>query len=464
MAHNHGHSHGHPHTHAGAPDPETYDVERFDAAEKSLSEALGLSFVILKVIMVILVVAFLVSGFKTVGNDEKALVLRLGAVRGVSQEDRVLGPGWHWVLPYPIDEIIRIPVQKQIDLAVTSFWYKENRDDILGEGARPKRPIPPKLNPLTEGYCLTGSQATRSRRAAAAGLTAMALEADATAEVPEGAAGQTDGNDYSIVHLKWKVVYQISDIEKFFRNVDVRDVKPGEVYLEVMREEVTPLLQSVIESSVVTAMVRYSIDDAILSADTIRRDVARLVQERLDAIDSGVSVTSVQLVESEWPKQVNEAFEAFFTASQTSQQAVSEARSYAEEMLTSTAGQAAEPLYEALMNPSDVNEAELELLWSQVAGQVQDAISQARAYRTKVVEAAKANANYLESILPEFNKRPDLVLQRIYLDTIEEVLAYADEKFIVQPSADLKGREIRVLVNSDPSKTPKKGEGTKAGK
>ena len=83
-------------------------MEQFGAAEKSLSEALRLSFVILKVIMVILVVAFLASGFKTVNNDEKGLVLRFGAIRGVSQAERVLEPGWHWVFPYPIDEIVKI--------------------------------------------------------------------------------------------------------------------------------------------------------------------------------------------------------------------------------------------------------------------------------------------------------------------------------------------------------------------
>jgi modulator of FtsH protease HflK len=456
MAHKHGHihehDHGHNRVHLGSSDQEPYDVTKFDAAEKSLSEALGLSFVILKVVMIVLVLAFLASGFKTVGNDEQALVLRFGAVRGHTQEGRVLGPGWHWVLPYPIDEVVKIPVAKQTDLAVTSFWYKENRDDIIGQGARPKRPVPPKLNPLREGYCLTGSQKTRTRRAAA-GLDGASLAADVAAETSGGLG--TDGSDYSIVHMEWKVVYKISDIEKFFANVDVDEVKPGEVYFDIMKAGVVPLLQSVIEGAVVTVMVQYSIDDAILSMDTIRRHVDRLVQERLDAIDSGLDVTSVQLVRSEWPKQVDEAFQAFFTASQMSQQAVSEARSYAEETLTGASGRVAEPLYEALMSEGDVNDVVMEQLWSQVAGEAQDTIAQARAYRTKVVEAAKANANYLQSILPEYRKRPELVLQRIYLDTIERVLANADEKFIIQPSHDLKGREIRILVNSDPAMKPK---------
>jgi len=49
--------------------PNTPDKSKpveLDAAGKSLSEALGISFVILKVIMAVLILAFLASGFKTV--------------------------------------------------------------------------------------------------------------------------------------------------------------------------------------------------------------------------------------------------------------------------------------------------------------------------------------------------------------------------------------------------------------
>ena len=74
--------------------------DELGAAEKSLSEALRISFVILKVIMLVLVIFFLISGFRTVGSDELALVLRFGKIRGVG-ENRILKPGLHWVFPYP---------------------------------------------------------------------------------------------------------------------------------------------------------------------------------------------------------------------------------------------------------------------------------------------------------------------------------------------------------------------------
>ena len=36
--------------------------------------------------MVVLILAFLASGFKTVGSDEQALVLRFGKIRGVGED------------------------------------------------------------------------------------------------------------------------------------------------------------------------------------------------------------------------------------------------------------------------------------------------------------------------------------------------------------------------------------------
>src|SRR4030042_4932878 len=108
----------HNHKHLMQPPQSPVGNER-DAAGKSLSEALRIIFIVLKIIMVALVVVFLASGFRMVESDEQALVLRFGKIRGVG-EDRVLEPGlvgplpWlHNVFPYPIDKIAKIPEPKQ---------------------------------------------------------------------------------------------------------------------------------------------------------------------------------------------------------------------------------------------------------------------------------------------------------------------------------------------------------------
>jgi membrane protease subunit HflK len=414
--------------------------DEFDAAGKSLSEALRISFIVLKIIMIVLVVVFLASGFRTVEPDEQALVLRFGKICGVG-ENRILGPGLKWVFPYPIDKIVKIPVAKKQNLPINSFWYYQRPDELLPPGPTTRIQVPATLDPVKDGYCITRSE-----------------------EQSQTIAGLT-GSDYHIVHCKWQLTYKIDDPERFFKNTYTDDAKPGQSYADVIAKSIKPLLERLFEDAVVTAMVNYTIDEAISSQDRIPKHVKKLLQEKLDRIESGIAVVSVQLTDITWPRQVDNAFLASIKASQESQKTISEAKGYAENTLNETAGPIATQLFETLKDEttrepvlSAVEGEEKELLWSQLAGQAQEKIAGARAYRTKVVETAKANAEYLQKLLPEYRKRPELVVQKIYQDAIEYILNNVDEKIIIQPTEGTKGREIRVLLNRDPTIKPKSEE------
>src|ERR1044072_3078349 len=88
--HDHDHDHhGHGHSHGeiklkesgGAPAPEPAGIpERAqeDAGSAALSEALRSSFAIVKVLMIVLVIAFFASGIFTVNSQQKAIILRFG--------------------------------------------------------------------------------------------------------------------------------------------------------------------------------------------------------------------------------------------------------------------------------------------------------------------------------------------------------------------------------------------------
>jgi len=403
-----------------------------DAAAKSLSEALRVSFVILKIIMIVLVVVFLASGFKTVGSDEQALVLRFGKIRGVGEE-RVLGPGLHWVFPYPVEEIIRIPVAKKVNLAVSSFWYRETTRDLLGEGPKERAPVTETLDPVTDGYCMTRSQ------------------------MDSGDVTSASDSDYNLVHCKWQLTYKIDDPQLFFRNtyVDLENIPGGQNYADVITRNVTGLLGHIAGDAVVAALVNYTIDDVMFEqVARVTEHVRKLLQEKLDKIESGIKVVSVQMTDKTWPRQVDAAFQAAIKASQDSQKAISEARTYAEKTLNEAAGPVAEKLFTALQD-ENISQEQKELLWSELAGAAQKRIDEARAYQTEVVETARANADYLRQILPEYRKRPDLVVRQIYWDAIQRILSNADEKFIIQPTGHGRHVEIRVLVNRDPTIKPK---------
>jgi membrane protease subunit HflK len=376
-----------------SPGNETAD--ELDEAGRSLAEALKISFIVLKIIMVVLVLIFLFSGIKTVEPGERALVMRFGEIRAV------VGPGPHWVFPYPIGRLVRIPVERKVNLPIDSLWYFQTMDDVLASNAGRKSRPPRQLYPTKEGYCLTRS--------------AKSLQD----------TDDPDGSDYNIVHSKWQLIYQIKDPELFFRNIFVRDVTPGQIYFDVVQESIKPLLQGLIEYAVVTSMVNYTIDEALVSQERIPRQVATLLQQKLDRIDSGIEVVSVQLTDITWPRQVDQAFEALHSASQASGKVVTEAK---------------------LSSDTTLIEAQ---------AMQQDILAEAGAYRTRVVESARASADYLEKILPQYRQRPKLVMQRIYLDALEYILDRADEKFIVQPGKGAKGHEIRVHINRDPTIKPR---------
>jgi membrane protease subunit HflK len=390
-----------------------------DAAGKSLTDALRVSFVILKLIMAVLVLLFFVSGVFRIQPNEQALVLRLGKIRGVGQE-RLLGPGLQWAFPSPIDEIVRIVTKKKQTLAIDSFWYFEREADKL----KGRKPHPGgTLSPLRDGYCLTRN---------------------------DSFAG-TGENDYNIVHAKWELTYTIRRPELFFKNVYYEAPAPGQDFLDVVSETLDPLIKAMAEDAIVTTMVNYSIDEAIVSESRIPKEVSRLFQAKLDQIESGIEVDSMQISERiTWPLQVDRSFQASSKASQASQRLVTEARAYSEKILNEAGGPAVEEILGALKEPS-ISDAAKEELLSRLTGTCQEKISLARAYRTTTVETAKADAEYLAMLLPEYRKRPKLVLQKLYQDAIEEVLNNADENFFLQPLVGGKGKELRILINRDPT-------------
>ena len=119
------HDHEPDHTHE-PPAPVTPD----DAGSQALAEALRSSFAIVKVVMVLMVLAFFSSGFFTVGPQEKAVILRFG--RPVGEDEKILlNSGWHWSYPYPIDEVVKIPITEIQKVNSTVGWYATTAEQEL---------------------------------------------------------------------------------------------------------------------------------------------------------------------------------------------------------------------------------------------------------------------------------------------------------------------------------------------
>ncbi|MEN8127252.1 MAG: SPFH domain-containing protein [Planctomycetota bacterium] len=396
-----------------SPQDERILDEQLDAAGQSLRRALKMSFSILKVIMVVLLVVFACSGIFQVQQDEEAILLHFGEIKGP-----VLKPGIEFAFPEPINEIIRIPVQRELSIPIDSFWYYESPQEKL---RKVKSTATGPLDPVNDGYCLTRNDSL------------------------EGMAG----TDYNIVHSAWTVTYKIKSPKDFFENVYIRDREPGEDMLEAAADTLNPLIMSLASNAIVRTMVEYTIDEAVKNDAKIAGDVKRILQDKLDQVQCGIKIGDVRASRIVWPRQVDEAFQASSKARQESDRIRVDAESYKEMLLTNTGGSGAEDILEQLKQPGLLQEQKEQLV-SKLSGQVQSEISEARLYRTQVVEAARANAEYLQKILPAYRKNPELVLQKIYQDAIEQVLAGADEKIFMQTREGL-ADEIRLMLNRNPN-------------
>lgn len=140
MSDHHDHSHHDHATPAKSPPPDPAMSE--DTGSQALSEALRSSFGIVKVLMVVLVVVFLGSGFFKVEPQERAVILRFGKTVGEGNK-ALLGPGLHCSFPYPIDQVVRIKFSEIQKVTSTVGWYF--RDDSAGS----------PLNPAVDGYTIT---------------------------------------------------------------------------------------------------------------------------------------------------------------------------------------------------------------------------------------------------------------------------------------------------------------------
>ncbi len=125
-----------------------------DAGSQALAEALRSSFAIVKFIMLLLIVLFFVSGLFQVGPQEKAVILRFGRPVGEG-EKALLGSGLHWSFPYPIDEVVKIPIKEVQKVTSTVGWYAIAPEQELS-GMEP--PYGETLDPAVDGYAISADR------------------------------------------------------------------------------------------------------------------------------------------------------------------------------------------------------------------------------------------------------------------------------------------------------------------
>jgi membrane protease subunit HflK len=254
-----------------------------DAGSQALAEALRSSFGLIKFVMVALVAVFLGSGFFTVGPQERAIVLRLG--RPVGEGDKaLLGAGLHWSFPYPIDEVVKVPITEVQRVSSTIGWYATTPEQEL---AGTELSAGPSLNPAVDGFALTADQ--------------------------------------NIIHTRAVAYYRINaPIHYVFGFVNASNV-----------------VQNALHNALFFASAKFKVDD-ILTRDVagFRDAVRRRMTELVERQAVGVVIERCD-VECRPPRQLKDAFNRVLQAEVTRSKVLNDAQSYENQVLIKASADAA---------------------------------------------------------------------------------------------------------------------------
>jgi membrane protease subunit HflK len=150
---------------------------------------------------------------------------------------------------------------------------------------------------------------------------------------------------------------------------------------------------------------------AILTTErgAVEADVRQLMQDTLNSYGAGVEIRLVQLQKVDPPAQVIDAFRDVQAARQDQDRARNEADTYASKVVPEARGEAARIQQEA------------------------------EAYRERVVAEAKGQASRFSQIYAEYKKAPEIIRERMYLETMERILAGSEKTVIDQNGAAQQG-------------------------
>ena len=122
--------------------------DALDPANQSLADALKLSYRVLQLAILALAVIFIFSGFQTVRENSTGLRTLFGRIVG-EVGDQQVGPGLQVFWPYPVGEIVTVPLKRTVEVNNAFFPMlraqggAEQSIDKAIENASVDRPIRP---------------------------------------------------------------------------------------------------------------------------------------------------------------------------------------------------------------------------------------------------------------------------------------------------------------------------------
>ena len=365
--------------------------EAMDPAHRSLAEALQLTFRALQVAIIVLLVLFAVSGFRTIGDGQSGVATIWGRI--VEPGALATGPVFNW--PAPVGEFVVFNAEKRfVDTAgafmprITGAVTRESRIDraTAGDPLRPER----------DGSLLTA----------------------------EG----------DLMHLRLSGRYEIVDPVPYVRRVD--DTRADDI------------VRVTLQRAAVHVAARHELHELIeMSAAELKELLRDEAQTMLSGMTGGVRLAEALIIEQPQPPLfIQKAYSDYINAKVETETSLEQAGRDAKEILITSAGSGYKPLldmidtYEAAWELEDDEASEAMLARiddflesDQVAGEAASILNDARGFLADIETTLGSEALRFASLLPAFQAHPELTVRKRWLEAYERVLARPDVEIYQVP-------------------------------
>ncbi len=221
--------------------------------------------------------------------------------------------------------------------------------------------------------------------------------------------------DENMVDVKLAVQYKIADAQAYLFNVFNPELTLSHVVQSVIRQ-----------------VVGDNTMDHVLTTgrEQVAQEVKSASQGLLNEYNTGLIITAVTMQDAQPPIQVKASFDDVVKAREDEQRYINEAKAYANDIVPKARGAS------------------------------QRLIAEAEAYKSQVVSKSEGEAYRFNQILAEYLKAPVVTKERLYRETLEEVLGSTSKVIVDSNSNSLMYLPIDQLINSSRSSSSSSGSKT----
>ena len=220
--------------------------------------------------------------------------------------------------------------------------------------------------------------------------------------------------DENMVKVEMTVQYRVQNPEKYLFSVSNADNSLGQATDSALRYVIGHMTMN---------------DILTTGRAVVRENTWKALNDIIKPYDMGLEVIDVNFQSARPPEEVKDAFDDAIKAQEDEQRYIREAEAYAREK---------EPI---------------------ARGDAQRIIEEATAYKDRVVLDAQGEVERLQRLLPEFKAAPDLLKERLYIQTMEKVMANTPKVMLdanngnnltVLPLEQLMGKKVAQPTTTTP--------------